>query len=299
MKKSVLILFVLFSTVTLGQVIDRGNHPIDKKHRFTTYRTNASSFLEKWKFTIDPGIVNIDFTDKNMGWSNNFRVNKQKRTVRGEFDFYDSRKNFFKFDQGDLSDQANHYLLTVEHQISGFTITGGVMHDKAELDDGRIQYRKGFGGQNIILLFGYSHSFPLNENRLSIDVYGRMGGYISNDNIWLNIPISDDKLIYRHLPRIGYRSISGGGFASQFGVEYTATTHSGFGISLGTLIHFQMGKSSTMAPVINPKNLSKSFDFEQSHKPRDIDPSILKETKVSVLYGMASVGFYINFNLGK
>ena len=87
--------------------------------------------------------------------------------------------------------------------------------------------------------------------------------------------------------------------AAQLGVEYSARTSSGIGIAFGSLIHFQMGQLSAKVPVINTKSLPKNFDLYKPHIPKDTEPSVLEKSKVSIFYGMVSIGFYVNFSIGK
>ena len=172
------------------------------------------------------------------------------------------------------------------------------MHDKASLNDDNIIYRKGFGGQNIILLTGYQHSIPIINKGMNINLYSRLGGYVSNDNIWVNIPYGQGLVIYRQNPRIGYRKYAGGGFAAQIGFEYSFTLRSKLGFSLGSLVHFQIGKSKTTAPIINLQMLPKKFNLENIHKEHEFENAIVDETEVSINYGMMSVGVYLNFHIG-
>ncbi|NQZ35942.1 MAG: hypothetical protein HRT58_09765 [Crocinitomicaceae bacterium] len=298
MNKCLLILFVVSSTYCLSQYREQGINIVKYKAQINSHTSNVSSFFDKWKFTLEPGILNVDFTSPEMGWSENIQIDQQKRLIDVDFTFYDSREYFLKFDEY-VSDQANHYLFTLQHQATGILLTTGVMHDKASLNDGITLYRKGFGGQNWILLVGYQQCIPLNDRGMSINFYGRTGGYVSNDNIWVNIPFSHNLIIYRQNPRIGYRKYAGGGFAAQVGVEYSFMLRSKLGLSIGSLAHFQLGQSKTTAPIINVKMLPKDFNYVDAHSEQELEAAIVDETEVSINYGMVSVGIYLNFHLGK
>ncbi|PCH94286.1 MAG: hypothetical protein COB84_07865, partial [Rhodobacteraceae bacterium] len=117
---------------------------LDKTQKTKVPQCNQS-FLSKWKFSLEPGITNVDFTNSSLGWSNNFKVNGNPHPVRAQLDFYDSYKNYLNLGDLQLTDQANHYFITVEHQKSNITGTVGIVHDKASLNDGNISYKLGYG----------------------------------------------------------------------------------------------------------------------------------------------------------
>lgn len=291
-------MFLISSTYCQSQYAEQGSSIVKYKAQITSHTTNFPTVFDKWKFTLEPGILNIDFTTPKMSWSENIQIGQLKRVTDGDFTFYDSRENFLKFDKYG-SDQANHYLFTVQHQATGIQLTTGVMHDKASLNAGTTLYRKGFGGQNVILLIGYQQCIPLNDRGMSINVYGRTGGYVSNDNIWVKIPFRQNLIIYRKNPRIGYRKYAGGGFAAQVGVEYSFILRSKLGMSIGSLVHFQLGQSKTTAPIINVKMLPIDFNYMNAHSEQELEAAIVDEMEVSINYGMMSVGFYLNFHLGE
>jgi len=170
---------------------------------------------KRWTYTGEPGLAsNIDLSISSS--SGNFRFNGQATGVNGNFHSYDSKQNLKKLG----GDQANHYLVTAKNETNGFTITGGVLHDKREQDPSGPgnQFRYEGGGLSPTLMFGKQLDFNLSsQSNLQAGFQAKAGIFFSFNNI--GVDLNNPATHTTYTSTNGCKALSGGGFVAMSSVS--------------------------------------------------------------------------------